>query len=73
VAAAPSFVDALYAGLLGDKEEGVYPGRGGKNSVVTATAAKKSGHWIVNSIAVRKKPVRAKSSRPAALASRRCR
>jgi hypothetical protein len=73
VAAAPSFVDALYAGLLGNKEDGVYPGRGGKNSVVTATAAKKSGHWIVNSIAVRKKPVRAKSSRPAALASRRCR
>jgi hypothetical protein len=33
VAEAPSLVDALYAGLLGDKSDGVYPGRAGKNSV----------------------------------------
>jgi hypothetical protein len=33
IAEAPSFVDALYGGLLGDKNDGVYPGRAGKNSV----------------------------------------
>ena len=33
VAEVPSLVDALYAGLLGDKSDGVYPGRAGKNSV----------------------------------------
>jgi methylmalonyl-CoA mutase cobalamin-binding domain/chain len=30
---APSFVDALYQGVFGDKADGVYPGRAGKNSV----------------------------------------
>jgi hypothetical protein len=33
VASAPSFVDALYQGLLGSREDGVYPGRAGKNSI----------------------------------------
>jgi methylmalonyl-CoA mutase cobalamin-binding domain/chain len=37
VAEAPSFVEALYAGLLGNKSDGVYPGRAGKNSVQTVT------------------------------------
>ncbi len=36
IAAAPSFVDALYAGLLGNKADGVYPGRAGKNTVTVA-------------------------------------
>jgi len=36
VADAPSFVEALYAGLLGDKNDGVYPGRAGKNSLQPA-------------------------------------
>jgi methylmalonyl-CoA mutase cobalamin-binding subunit len=35
VSEAPSFVDALYAGLLGNREDGAYPGRAGKNSVTT--------------------------------------
>ena len=39
VAEAPSFVDALYGGLMGDKNDGVYPGRAGKNSVQVAPAA----------------------------------
>jgi hypothetical protein len=34
VAEAPSFVEALYQGLLGDKADGVYPGRAGKNTVL---------------------------------------
>jgi methylmalonyl-CoA mutase cobalamin-binding subunit len=33
VAEAPSFVDALYTGILGSKEDGAYPGRFGKNTV----------------------------------------
>jgi methylmalonyl-CoA mutase cobalamin-binding subunit len=32
-AESPSFVDALYRGVFGDKADGVYPGRAGKNSV----------------------------------------
>jgi hypothetical protein len=36
VAEAPSFVDAVYQGLFGNKEDGVYPGRAGKNSVATS-------------------------------------
>ena len=39
VADAPSFVDALYGGLLGDKSDGVYPGRAGRNSVRTVPVA----------------------------------
>jgi hypothetical protein len=39
VAAAPSFVDALYQGLLGNKDEGVYPGRAGKDSVLAKKPA----------------------------------
>jgi hypothetical protein len=42
VAEAPSFVDALYQGLLGDKQDGVYPGRAGKNSVVMSEAPRMS-------------------------------
>jgi methylmalonyl-CoA mutase cobalamin-binding subunit len=36
VAEAPSFVDALYTGILGSKEDGAYPGRFGKNTVSSA-------------------------------------
>jgi methylmalonyl-CoA mutase cobalamin-binding subunit len=39
VAEAPSFVEALYNGLLGDKNDGVYPGRAGKNSLQTVPDA----------------------------------
>lgn len=35
VASAPSFVDALYTGILGSKEDGAYPGRFGKNTVTS--------------------------------------
>lgn len=35
---APSFVDALYQGVFGDKADGVYPGRAGKNSVESLRA-----------------------------------
>ncbi|MBM7866836.1 cobalamin-binding protein [Heliobacterium gestii] len=35
VADAPSFPEALYTGLLGSKEEGAYPGRGGRGTVTT--------------------------------------
>ena len=45
VAEAPSFVDALYQGILGDKADGVYPGRAGKNSVIESTPQKKVGRW----------------------------
>lgn len=38
VAEAPSLVEALYQGLLGDRVDGVYPGRAGRNSV-TATGS----------------------------------
>jgi methylmalonyl-CoA mutase cobalamin-binding subunit len=31
-----SFVDALYNGVFGDKNDGVYPGRAGKNSIAVA-------------------------------------
>jgi len=44
VADAPSYVEALYGGLLGNKADGVYPGRAGKNSVITITPPKKNGH-----------------------------
>ena len=37
VSEAPSFVDALYQGLLGSKEDGVYPGRAGRNSIEEVT------------------------------------
>ena len=30
-----SFIDALYQGLLGSREDGAYPGRAGRNSVLT--------------------------------------
>lgn len=33
VAEAPSFVEALYRGVLGTKQDGVYPGRAGRNTV----------------------------------------
>lgn len=36
VTEAPSFVEALYQGIFGNKQDGVYPGRAGRNSV-TAT------------------------------------
>jgi hypothetical protein len=72
VAEAPSFVDALYGGLLGDKSDGVYPGRAGKNSVITVPPT--NGNLVLPRVAVRKKPVaprKASSSRP--IAARRCR
>jgi methylmalonyl-CoA mutase cobalamin-binding subunit len=56
VAEAPSYVDALYAGLLGNKEDGVYPGRAGKNSVITAAPAKKAGHRVQNVVAKKREP-----------------
>lgn len=34
---APSFVEALYQGILGSKEDGVYPGRAGRNTVEEVT------------------------------------
>jgi methylmalonyl-CoA mutase cobalamin-binding subunit len=71
MAEAPSFVDALYAGLLGNKEDGVYPGRAGKNSVIASTPPK-NGHVGLPPVTVRKKPVLAgKASRQATMASRR--
>ena len=71
IAEAPSFVDALYSGLLGNKEDGVYPGRAGKNSVIT-TPPLKNGHLGLPRAVVRKKALPAGSvSRPAAIASRR--
>jgi hypothetical protein len=74
VAAAPSFVEALYAGILGDKEDGVYPGRAGKNSVVSLKLPQKAGRWDLNPIAVRKKPLStAKPARSATTTARRCR
>ena len=36
VATASSFVDALYTGILGSKEDGAYPGRFGKNTIISA-------------------------------------
>ena len=47
IAEAPSFVDALYGGLLGDKSDGVYPGRAGKNSVQTLTTSPPVPHVTV--------------------------
>jgi len=73
VAAAPSFVEALYAGILGNKADGVYPGRAGKNSVIASTAAK-NGRSGLRPVNAREKPVRAGKSRPpATVATRRCR
>jgi methylmalonyl-CoA mutase cobalamin-binding subunit len=43
VSEAPSFVEALYQGILGNKEDGVYPGRAGKNSVVVSRHPKTNG------------------------------
>ena len=37
VASAPTFVDALYQGMLGSREDGVYPGRAGRNSIQEVT------------------------------------
>jgi hypothetical protein len=74
VAEAPSFVDALYAGLLGDKEDGVYPGRAGKNTIIISRPPENHRPLRLKALTVRKKPVLArKTSRPAAIASRRCR
>jgi hypothetical protein len=33
---APSFVEALYQGVFGNKADGVYPGRAGRNSVAVS-------------------------------------
>jgi hypothetical protein len=69
---APSFVDALYQGIFGDKADGVYPGRAGKNSVVNSASAKKLGRWDLPVEPVRKKTLPAcKPARPAAIAARR--
>ncbi len=70
VAEAPSFVEAIYSGLLGNKDDGVYPGRAGKNSVI----AKTHGNGILKlpPAPVRKKPVlTGQSPRPIARAARR--
>ncbi len=70
-AEAPSFVDALYQGIFGDKGDGVYPGRAGKNSVITATAPK-NGRQSLRPVDGRKKPVRSgKSTRSTTMATRR--
>lgn len=37
VSESPSFVEALYQGILGSKEDGVYPGRAGRNTVEDVT------------------------------------
>jgi len=72
VAAAPSFVEALYQGVLGDKADGVYPGRAGKNSVVTTPKPKPLGRWDMPDPVVRKKPSPAiKLAPPSAMATRR--
>ncbi len=72
VAEAPSFVDALYAGMLGNKEDGVYPGRAGKNSIITSAPPKKVGRWDLPSVPAPKKPVvTGKASRPIAVVTRR--
>jgi hypothetical protein len=72
-AEAPSFVDALYQGIFGDKADGVYPGRAGKNSVITSTAPK-NGRLGLRAVEVRKNSARAvKSTRPATLATKRYR
>lgn len=56
VAGAPSFVDALYAGLLGNKEDGVYPGRAGRNSVITLPQPKKAGRPVASTARQRPEP-----------------
>lgn len=71
VAEAPSFVEALYGGLLGDKSDGVYPGRAGRNSVVSKLAA--SADLGLRRIAVRKKPAAGKTPAAKAMALRRSR
>ena len=35
VAKKGNFVDALYQGLLGSREDGAYPGRAGRNTVIS--------------------------------------
>jgi len=70
VSEAPSFVEALYQGILGNKADGVYPGRAGRNSVVTTSKLKTNGHPAP--VVVRKKPAPAvKPVSPVAVATRR--
>jgi hypothetical protein len=73
VAEAPSFVQALYAGLLGDREDGVYPGRAGKNSVIVETAPNAAPRRVCRPAAVRKRAARAANLlRASAKTTRRC-
>jgi methylmalonyl-CoA mutase cobalamin-binding subunit len=67
---APSFVEALYSGVFGDKADGVYPGRAGRNSVTETAPAKKVGRWDVDPVMARKISLIAAAS-PAASARRR--
>jgi methylmalonyl-CoA mutase cobalamin-binding domain/chain len=70
-AESPSFVDALYNGVFGDKADGVYPGRAGKNSVSEVAPAKKLGRWDVDAGTVRKISLIAAAATPANRAARR--
>lgn len=73
VADAPSFVDALYAGLLGDREDGVYPGRAGKNSVIVESPPNATPRRACRAVAPRKRPARSSPLlRAAAKSARRC-
>jgi methylmalonyl-CoA mutase cobalamin-binding subunit len=54
VARAPSFTDALYAGLLGNREDGVYPGRAGKNTVSTLAPKNPARRRACRTASVRK-------------------
>jgi hypothetical protein len=72
VAKAPSFVEALYQGVLGDRSDGVYPGRAGRNSVTAIARPKPLGRWDLPDAVVRKKPLPAiKLTPPKSIATRR--
>jgi len=72
VAGSPSFVEALYAGLLGNKEDGVYPGRAGRNSVIASVPPGKAGPRASGNVEKRRTLLLAgKLSRPAPMVSRR--
>ena len=70
-AQAPSFVEALYSGVFGDKADGVYPGRAGRDSITEVAPTKKLGRWDVNPVMARKISLIAAAARPAVAARRR--
>ncbi|MDW8307745.1 MAG: hypothetical protein RMK20_00065 [Verrucomicrobiales bacterium] len=72
VADAPSFVEALYGGLLGDREDGVYPGRAGRNSVIVEVAPAASTARACRAAAARKRPARQSMLLRATKPARRC-